>query len=154
MVLDRLDYGFDQAKRFGLACCISEVPWARRYRGLPKDDAVEYNTGVMFFTARAKPVFDRWVELAPQIDATVIHVIDGQVHTAPFQDQGAFVKAVAGWDQAPFVLPLNWNFRPMFCRCFCGPIKIWHDYSDAPPRIRQLADYYRRRDSVIQFHGI
>jgi hypothetical protein len=28
--LGRLDFGFEQAQRFGLACCICEVPWARR----------------------------------------------------------------------------------------------------------------------------
>src|SRR5690349_20928566 len=41
VVLDRLDYGFAQATRYGLACCICECPWARRYRGLPKDDGIE-----------------------------------------------------------------------------------------------------------------
>src|SRR5262245_58601263 len=54
VVLDRLDFGFAQAARFGLACCICESPWARRYRGLPNDDATEYNTGVLFFTRAAR----------------------------------------------------------------------------------------------------
>jgi hypothetical protein len=30
-VMDRLDFGFSQAGRFGLACCICECPRARRY---------------------------------------------------------------------------------------------------------------------------
>jgi hypothetical protein len=51
VVLDRLDFGFEQAARFGVACCICECPWARRYRGLPNDDGVEYSTGVLFSIA-------------------------------------------------------------------------------------------------------
>ena len=33
VVLGRLDYGFRKAQDFGLACCICECPWARRYAG-------------------------------------------------------------------------------------------------------------------------
>ena len=49
VVLDDLSYGFEQMRRFGLACSICECPWARRYTGL-SGDMVEYNTGVLFFT--------------------------------------------------------------------------------------------------------
>src|SRR5262249_10934835 len=63
VVLDRLDFGFDQAQRFGLACSICECPWSRRYRGLPKDDGVEYNTGVLFFTRSVQALFSRWTRL-------------------------------------------------------------------------------------------
>ncbi len=31
VVMGNLDYAFDRAERHGLACCINEVPWARRY---------------------------------------------------------------------------------------------------------------------------
>src|SRR4051794_26811284 len=34
IVLGRLDFGFESAARYGLACCINECPWARRYAGL------------------------------------------------------------------------------------------------------------------------
>src|SRR3974390_71747 len=50
IVLDRLDFGFRQAQRIGLACCICENPWARRYPSIEERDLVEYNTGVLFFT--------------------------------------------------------------------------------------------------------
>src|SRR4029079_12054427 len=49
VVLDRLDFGFAMAAKHGLACCICECPWARRYGGI-SGDLVEYNTGVLFFT--------------------------------------------------------------------------------------------------------
>src|SRR5688572_24905493 len=61
VALDRLDYGFDKAEHFGLACCICECPWARRYGGLKHSgDMIEYNTGVMLFTKGAREVFDSW----------------------------------------------------------------------------------------------
>src|SRR5262249_13778122 len=56
VVLGHLDFGFRKAQDFGLACCICECPWARRYTGL-EGESVEYNTGVLFFNERAKPVF-------------------------------------------------------------------------------------------------
>ena len=50
MVLGTLDYGFEMARQHGLACCICECPWARRYNGLRfSGDLIEYNTGVLFF---------------------------------------------------------------------------------------------------------
>ena len=153
VVLDRLDYGFAQTLRFGLACCICECPWARRYRGLPKDDAVEYSTGVIFFTRDAQEVFDSWLKLTPQIDSAIDFIRpDGKWETAPLQDQCAFARAVAEWDRTPFVLPLNWNFRPQFYQNYFGPIKIWHDYREPPPWLTQLADYYRSPNATIQLH--
>jgi hypothetical protein len=153
VVLDRLDFGFAQATRFGLACCICECPWARRYRGLPKDDAIEYNTGVLFFTRAAKDLFEAWQRLTPAVDSAIEFINDaGQLRVMPHADQGAFAKAVATWDRAPYVLPLNWNFRPQWHWTFFGPIKIWHDYTDVPPPLKQLAAYYRQPNSIVQFH--
>jgi hypothetical protein len=153
VVLDRLDYGFAQAIRYGVACCICECPWARRYRGLPKDDGIEYNTGVLFFNRAAAALFQRWHELVTEVDSTIDFVLpNGQLGVMPFNDQGGFAKAVSEWDRAPFVLPFNWNFRPMWQWTFFGPIKVWHDYSDPPPQLKQLNAAYRRPDAVIQFH--
>jgi hypothetical protein len=153
VVLDRLDYGFAQAARFGLACCICECPWARRYRGLGNDDTVEYSSGVIFFTRDAQEVFDNWLDLTPKIDSTIDFIDStGKLDFAPFQDQAAFLQAVDRWERAPFILPLNWNFRPAFHRSFFGPIKIWHAYEDPPSWLTQLVDYYRSPDAIVQFH--
>jgi hypothetical protein len=154
VVLDRLDFGFNQALRFGLACCICECPWARRYRGLPKDDAVEYNTGVLFFTRSAQPLFQRWRTLAGLIDSAVAFFADGRTHEMPCNDQASFAKAIAEWDRTPFILPMNWNFRPHFYRTFFGPIKIWHDYQDPPVGIAQLAAEYRNPSAIMHFYGL
>src|SRR5438552_10060250 len=69
VVLDRLDFGFEMAVKYGLACCICENPWARRYGGL-KGDLVEYNTGVLFFTKAGKRFFDGWEQHA-RIDSSI-----------------------------------------------------------------------------------
>ena len=153
VVLDRLDFGFNQALRFGLACCICECPWSRRYRGLPKDDGVEYNTGVLFFTRSAQTLFRRWRELSGLVDSAMDLVSPtGQRAVMPANDQAGFAKAIAEWDRLPFVLPMNWNFRPTWQQSFFGPIKIWHDYRDPPSPISQLNAFYRNPNAIIQFH--
>jgi len=155
IVLDRLDFGFAQALRFGVACCICESPWSRRYHGLRKDDGVEYNTGVLFFTRDAEPLFRRWKELSRVVDSAMDFLSpNGELKLMPFNDQASFAKAAAEWDRTPFILPMNWNFRPLFYRTFFGPIKIWHDYRDPPPALRQLNAAYRNPNAIIQFHSL
>lgn len=153
VVLGNLDFGFTQADRFGLACSICECPWARRYGGLD-GDIVEYNTGVIFFTRKAAPVFEAWKTLAPTLDSSFLHVPPGQriVGRMPYNDQAAFAKAVDQTGLLPAVLPLNWNYRPRWQHSFFGPLKIWHDYMDVPPVIRDTNAYYEKhgRDAVIQ----
>ena len=152
VVLGRLDFGFESAKRFGLACCICESPWARRYRGLGNaGEMIEYNTGVVFFTEAAKPVFDAWQKLAPEIDSASLFAKDGKPVVMPANDQASFAAAVERTGFSPFVLPLNWNFRYEFQKSFFGPIKIWHSYYNVPEVMTQLGDYYRKPDSVIQY---
>lgn len=153
VVVDRLDFGFTQAVRYGLACCICENPWARRYRGLPRDDAVEYNTGVLFFTGAARPVFDRWHALTGTIDSAIEFVLNGEKKIMPFNDQAAFAVAVQEWQQLPFVLPHNWNFRPPIHTSWFGPLKIWHSYSSPPEGLETLAKAYRD-GAIIQQHSI
>ena len=152
VILGRLDFAFDKAKKFGIAVSICESPWGRRYSKIFKGDQIEYNTGVIFFTKAAKPVFDRWSVLAPKIDSSILHVEDGVIKTLPVNDQGSFAMAIEETGFNPFVLPLNWNFRPQWQRSFFGPIKIWHDYVDPPPFFEELSKYYASEDSIIQYH--
>ena len=53
----------------------------------------------------------------------------------------------------PFILPLNWNFRPQWHRAFFGQIRIWHDYGEVHPQILEINRYYERPGSIIQFHS-
>ena len=152
VVMGRLDFGFEKANQFGMALAICEAPWGRRYPKIFTGDEIEYNTGVIFFTKQAKPVFDEWLELAQTIDSSIIAVSDQGAYTMPANDQGSFALAVEKTGFNPFILPLNWNFRPMWHRSFFGPIKIWHDYSDPPPFFEELNIYYSNKDSIIQYH--
>lgn len=151
VVLDRLDFGFRKAQQFGLACCICECPWARRYGGV-QGETIEYNTGVLFFSRKAKPVFERWARLAPQINSSIVHLgPQGQRLIMPYNDQGSFALAVEGSNFSPFVLPLNWNLRPEWQRSFFGPVKIWHDYREVPAFFTEMRKYYLEPGSIIQY---
>ncbi len=131
VVMGNLDFGFTKARQFDVAVSICECPWARRYGGL-EGDMVEYNTGVIFFTKAARPLFDLWAQLAPKIDSSLYFVTDGQQGRMPLNDQAGFAAAVEQSGHQPFILPHNWNFRPKWQKSWYGPLKIWHDYGDPP----------------------
>jgi hypothetical protein len=145
VVLDRLDFGFEKAKAHGLAVSICECPWARRYAGLA-GDIVEYNTGVVFFTAKARPVFESWKAHAGALDSSMVFLAGGEYRRMPVNDQAAFAKSVEETGYAPFVLPYNWNFRPKWHFSWFGPIKVWHDYEPVPEPI--LARNREQRDAA------
>jgi len=155
VVLGRLDYAFDKAQRFGLACSISECPWARRHGGLD-GDMIEYNSGVLFFTEKSRPVFESWERLVRQLDLSIdyIDVRTNQPGTMAHSDQGGLSAAIEECGVSPFVLPLNWNLRAEFQRSFFGPIKIWHDYGDPPDWLIEMNKYYEDSGSIIQFHSL
>jgi hypothetical protein len=147
VVLDRLDFGFERAERFGLACSVCECPWARRYTGL-RGELVEYNTGVLFFNRKAEPVFRLWESLVGQVDSSMT-LADGK--SFPCNDQAAFAVAVERSEFLPFVLPYNWNFRPNHYRSFFGPIKIWHDPAEVPPGLIEWNRDQLAPGSAIKF---
>jgi hypothetical protein len=148
-VLGRLDFAFDKAIKHDVACSICECPWARRYVGV-SGDIIEYNTGVLFFTKKAKPLFDAWAECATKFTA-LQHIVDNNVIVVPLNDQGGFAVAADTLGFSPFTLPLNWNFRPEWQYSFFGPIKIWHDYGDVPEAVQRVNEYYEGTDSIVQF---
>lgn len=150
VVLGNLDFAFEKASRFGLACTICECPWARRYPQI-KGDIVEYNTGVLFFTEKARPVFDEWQQAVLTIDSSTLFYRNGELLKSPYDDQAGFAYAVETTGFQPFVLPLNWNLRPMWQQSLFGPVKIWHDYSEVPPFLYEAANYYEQPDAVIQY---
>lgn len=138
VVLGRLDHGFEKAAQHGLACCICECPWARRYGGLiNRGDMIEYNTGVMFFTKGAAEVFDTWKRNVA-IDSSIRFMSRNQrVETMPLNDQASFAQAIDETGFNPFVLPMNWNFRPLWHKTVFGPVKIWHDYGPIPEQLHR-----------------
>ena len=117
-------------------------------------EAIEYNTGVLFFGERAKPVFESWARLAPQLDSSIDFLgPQGQHLRMPYNDQCSFAAAIEETRFLPFVLPLNWNFRPQWYRSFFGPLKIWHDYAEVPPIFAEMCRYYDQPKAIIQFHA-
>jgi len=152
VVLDHLDFGFEMAERHGLACCINECPWARRYRDIGGDQ-LEYNTGVLFFNHAAQPVFDRWKALAHEIDSSIVFHGSHGPTVMPHNDQAGFSQALVDTGFNPFVLPLNWNLRPIWHHSFFGPIKIWHDHADPPPIVHQWNETQESEASIIRFSG-
>ena len=152
VVMGNLNFGFQKAEQFGLAVCICEAPWAKRYRNIFSGDEIEYNTGVLFFTKKAFHVFESWKSLVKVVDSSIDLVKGSERARMEANDQGSFALAIEKTGFNPFVLPLNWNFRPMWQRSFFGPIKIWHDYADPPPFFEEMNRYYASPDSIIQYH--
>jgi len=130
VVLDRLDFAFDRAARFGLACCIAPMTWAA-ITGYcdTNSETIMYNTGVLFFSEKARPMFALWEELSA-----------GRQLSA-YWDQGPFALAVERSEISPFVLPLNWNFQTPLQRTLVGPIKVWHEYREPPADVSRFRDY-------------
>jgi hypothetical protein len=151
IVLGDLSFGFEQAERHSLACCICECPWARRYGGLrSRGDIIEYNTGVMFFTKSAAPLFDEWSRRGGMDSSIRFNTAEGE-KVMPVNDQGSFAAAVDALGFNPCILPLNWNFRPMWHNSMFGPIKVWHDYSDVPPAILEWNAQQSEPSAVIGY---
>lgn len=152
VVLGPLDHGFDKAAKHGLACCICECGWARRFNGLrDHGDIVEYNTGCMFFTHAAAPVFDAWKRIAPILDSS-LHFMgdDGQRRTMLCNDQASFALAVEETGFNPFILPMNWNYRPIWQHTMFGPCVVWHDYAPVPDSLLRWNAAQSAPGAVIQ----
>jgi hypothetical protein len=129
VVLGDLSFGFQKAEQHGLALCINECPWARRMPCLADaGDAIEYNTGVIFFNRSAGAVFRKWKQYAKTVDSSTTFEVDGKRYFQADADQGSFALAMHELGVNPYVLPLNWNFRYRWQRGFFGNIRIWHDY--------------------------
>lgn len=152
VVLDKLDMGFEKAERHGLACCINECPWARRYGDI-SGDQIEYNTGVLFFTKTAASVFEKWHKLAQTIDSSIVFRREGKICVMPSNDQASYSQAIEDTQFNPFVLPLNWNLRPGWHQSFFGPIKIWHDRNEVPIQIKFWNEEQSLEQSIIKYTG-
>jgi hypothetical protein len=148
IVLGNLDAAFDKAERFGLACSICEAPWLRRYR-TDAGDGIEYNTGVLFWSRAARPVFEAWERLADTPSASCWTMRDGILRGLNYDDQASFGRAIAATGFNPFVLPINYNLRPAFHRSYFTPVKIWHDYADPPEELLRLNRPCERGDLPI-----
>jgi hypothetical protein len=150
VVMDRLDFGFAKAEKHGLACCINECPWGRRYGDIGGDQ-IEYNTGVLFFTRASGEVFDEWDKHNRSMDSSIVFIRDGKPCIMPHNDQAGFSQAIESTGYHPFVLPMNWNLRPLWQKTFFGPVKIWHDRSAPPLSLRMWNEDQAHEASIIKY---
>lgn len=155
-VMGPLDYGFEMAMRHHIAISICEAPWARRYAKSINTDLVEYNTGVIFFkkSPEAARVFDAWKRLAPITDSSIQHDTGRGVISMPSNDQASFALAVDETGFNPFVLPMNWNFRPDYQGIIFGPVKVWHSYHTVPHIFRAFSDEQHKPGAMLRFAEI
>lgn len=150
VVLGKLDYALDRAEKHGLACCINEMPWARRYECFAGDE-IEYNAGVMFFDKlKFAKTAQAWKTLARQLDSSCHFKTAEGLRKQPVNDQAALTQAFDDTEFQPHVLPMNWNFRPTWQKSFGGNVKVWHDYGDPP---RELIDNSREAEQskILEF---
>ncbi|MFN0011674.1 MAG: hypothetical protein ACKVS8_08535 [Phycisphaerales bacterium] len=139
VVMGDLRFGFEQAARHGIAVCVCECPWARRYEyAMPPSEMVEYNSGVLFFSRRpdVEVLMREYHGLAHSVNSRTPYTNEqGQPAITVPHDQCAFAMAVAARRFNPFVLPQNWNYRARWQRVVCGPVRIWHDHDPPPPGV-------------------
>lgn len=153
LVMGKLDFGFEQAKRFGISCTICECPWAKRYQGLRpfREDMPEYNTGVIFFSLKSEAFFQRWEKMNRRVDSSIKFKIDGKDAIMPLNDQAGFAETTWATEIHPAVLAMNWNLRPEWQRNWFGGIKIWHDYRDVPANVQAFNDQQSQPGAIIEY---
>lgn len=150
-VMGRLDFGFEKAAQFGLACTLNGCPFARRYRDKRlTGDMIEYSSGVIFFTEKARPVFDAWNALFPKVDCSALHYKDNKLCVSPAADQASFALAIEQTGFLPFILPHNWNLHPEWNRFFFGPIKIWHGDYKVPESLLNWNENQSDENAVVR----
>lgn len=153
VAMGNLDYGFEAAERHDLACCICECPWARRYPTFTGDE-IEYNTGVIFFSRHAERFFEEWEASIGTPSYIDFHVSPNEVKRMPLNDQASFTAAMRKTNTNPHVLPMNWNFRPLWHKSLFGPIKIWHDTANVPEGLHYYSDLQAKPSTIIQYAEI
>lgn len=152
VVMGDLTYGFEQSERHGMACCICEFPWAARYPSI-QGDLIEYNTGVIFWTKSEQnnAFFDEWKHKNANINSSItFQNKEGVWKKMPRNDQAGFALAIHELGINPFILPLNWNFRPLWHKAWFGPIKIWHQYSSPFAGIgeKRISEFFHINDET------
>ena len=150
VVMGDLSHAFLKAEQFGVALCINEVPWARRYMCM-SGDSIEYQAGIIFFDKiKSKPLFDAWVACVREVDSSSHFMTDDGIARQICNDQAGLAKAIEDTGFNPFVLPLNYNLRPSWQKSIAGPVKIWHDYSDPPTSVQAFSEQ-QANAKLIQF---
>ncbi len=125
IIKGRLNYGFEMAEKYGLACCIAPASSAyaanpNPIRSIMNPNLPQYNTGVIFYSKKCKNTFTRWEELCTKHQESSKN------------DQPCFSQAVYE-NINPYILPKTWNLRHTVAfesSIWHGNLKIIHSEHD------------------------
>ena len=144
VVLRDVSFGFDMARRHGVAMCIAAAANAKLCHGMSPeypDDLVQYNAGAIFFDrAQASGLMRRWSDYA----------LNRKLSEMTARDQPSLAAAV--YEQAinPFVLPPTWNLRPIFGQTIgFGPVTIWHAPWPVPEGLDKHRGFWRLTPYIV-----
>jgi hypothetical protein len=149
-VMGNLEFGFRAARQSGMACCICECPWLRRY-GNEYGDEVEYNSGVIFFNSNASDVFRAWDWMSHEPQPRSRFSWGSDECGLECDDQFSFSRAIGENDFPLFTLPLNYNFRPLFHTRMFAPLKVWHSPHEAPAMLGTMGREIERGERPVTF---
>jgi len=148
LAFDDLEFGFRQADRWHICVCIAPSPClSYSWRIHAKEegmslDYIQYNSGVVFFkkSNEAQKVFDRWKSMVIETEAK--------------WDQHLFSYAFHREQFNPFVLPVNWNYRPQKGIVpVNGPIRILHCKEDEIEDRSRFVDAIQKHNKIAKSGG-
>lgn len=117
-----LDFGFQQAERWGIALTISPDSYCPHYPEVSLD-IPRYNLGAVFFA--------RCPQVAKVFEDALAY---GLAHAADTTNcEPAFARSVHVNGFCPYVLPHTWNYRNIGMPAMYGPVKIFHSRTGPPP---------------------
>lgn len=122
-IMSNIDYGFEMAEKYGLACTIA--PAVSAYEALkyhknsllniiPKD-LPQYNCGVLFFSQKSQHCFNLWSYFLKK-------------YTESSENDQPYFSYAVYCTMNPYILPKNWNYRPhlRYTGELFGEVKILH----------------------------
>lgn len=123
IIYDNIDFGFQMAEKYGVACCIA--PASSAFNAADNDgikdripkDLPQYNCGVIFFDKlKSRKVFETWSNYLRTYEESANN------------DQPYFSFACYQ-HLNPYILPKTWNYRHHLkfeSKIFHGSLKIVH----------------------------
>jgi hypothetical protein len=143
VVLDDISFGFEQAKRFGIAIAAAPTYLLDEYHrtaeilekeGIGAHGQLLFSTGVFFFSHEIleSGLFDAWLKLT-------------EVHQLTMRgDQELLTVALELRNINPYVLSKSYNTRGRY-DTIIGKTRIWHQKSPVPAEINQYEKAYPPR---------
>lgn len=143
VVLDDISFGFEKAKRFGIAVAAAPTYLLDEYHrtseildkeSIGRESQLMYNTGVIFFSRDILEcgIFEEWLSL------TEVH------HSTMRGDQEILTIALELRNINPYVLSKSYNTRGRF-DTIIGKTRIWHQKSPVPAALNQYEKAYPPR---------